>query len=415
MKLIAHLDRRLTSAGSATERYLRVQIEAPDHKGPTTRLPLNIALVIDRSGSMEGTKLEKAKEAAIFCLRNLTGADRAAVIAYDDEVRVVSPSRALTPEVKNQLISEIRSIRSGGSTNLAGGWLTGAQEVANHQHEANFLNRVILLSDGLANVGVIDPGELAHHASELRQRGVSTTTMGIGADFNEDLMEQIAIKGGGHFYFIENAKQIPDFLHRELGEVLSTSARRVALEVGLPAAIEARLLNSFEVDRAGPGLRVRLDDMIAGESRSLVFKLTVQPGATGATLPIRLALSYTDVETGESRAAHSSEATLTYASDADVAAEAPNSSVLEDAALLEAALAREAALRYDAEGNYAQSSASLSLAADYLLAVAPASPVASAEAMTLKEESAAATQGFGAFQRKALHYAKSARQQSRKK
>src|SRR3712207_1272127 len=130
----------------------------------------------------------------------------------------------------------------------------------------------------------------------FRSRGVSTTTMGIGADFNEDLMEQIAIKGGGHFYFIENAKQIPDFLHRELGEVLSTSARRVSLEVDLPAAVEARLLNSFEVDRAGAGLRVRLDDMIAGESRSLVFKLKVQPGSIGAILPIRLALSYTDVD-----------------------------------------------------------------------------------------------------------------------
>src|SRR5215210_1192955 len=106
MKLIAHLDRRLTATGKSTERYLRVQIEAPDHKGPSTRLPLNIALVIDRSGSMEGTKLDKAKEAAIFCLRNLTGADRAAVVAYDDEVRVVSPSRALSPDVKNQMMSE---------------------------------------------------------------------------------------------------------------------------------------------------------------------------------------------------------------------------------------------------------------------------------------------------------------------
>src|SRR5215204_5606570 len=136
MKLLAHLDRRLLPATGTTERYLRVQVIAPDNAGKNnSRLPLNLALVIDRSGSMEGSKLEKAKEAAIFCLRNLTGADRAAVVAYDDEVRVVSPSRALTPEVKNNIISEVRNIRSGGSTNLGGGWLTGAQEVAAHQHE----------------------------------------------------------------------------------------------------------------------------------------------------------------------------------------------------------------------------------------------------------------------------------------
>src|SRR5438034_3435910 len=128
MKLLAHLDRRLADATAPSERYLHVQIVAPDRPGSSTRLPLNLALVIDRSGSMAGSKLEKAKEAAIYCLRNLSGADRAAVVAYDDDVRVVAPSRVLTPEVKNQIISEVRTIRDGGSTNLGGGWLTGAQE-----------------------------------------------------------------------------------------------------------------------------------------------------------------------------------------------------------------------------------------------------------------------------------------------
>src|SRR6476659_7979247 len=115
MKIIANLDRRLTDANTAADRYLRVQVIAPDKTGPGTRLPLNLALIIDRSGSMAGTTLEKAKEAATFCLRNLAGADRAAIIAYDDEVRVVSPSKVLTPETKNQMIADVRMIQSGGS------------------------------------------------------------------------------------------------------------------------------------------------------------------------------------------------------------------------------------------------------------------------------------------------------------
>ncbi len=129
MKLVANLDRRLVPASAPiikTERYLRVQVYAGERTGPVNRLPLNLALVIDRSGSMAGTKLDKAKEAAIFCIRNLTDGDRAAVVAYDDEVRVVSPSRALTPEAKSRMIADIGAIESGGSTNLAGGWLTGA-------------------------------------------------------------------------------------------------------------------------------------------------------------------------------------------------------------------------------------------------------------------------------------------------
>ncbi len=415
MKVNANLDRRLVPSTDTAERYLRVQITAPEAASKSTRLPLNLALVIDRSGSMEGSKLEKAKEAAIFCLRNLTAADRAAIIAYDDDIRVVSPSRVLTAETKNSMISAVRDIRSGGSTNLGGGWLTGAQEVANHQHEAGYLNRAILLSDGLANVGITDPAELEHHASELRSRGVSTTTMGIGADFNEDLMERMAIKGGGHFYFIEHAKQIPDFLHRELGEVLSTSARNVVIELYLPAGVDAKLLNTFETDRVGAGMNVRLDDMIAGESRSALFKLTVRPGYVGTTIPLRVTVTYTDVDNGASRTVTTSEAVLTYATAVECEREQANPSVMEEVAMQEAARAREEALKYDAAGDYARSAQVLAGAANFVAAAAPASPVAQAEVDALKEESAQAPGGFTSIARKAMHYAKSTTQQSRKK
>jgi Ca-activated chloride channel homolog len=415
VKLSAHLDRRLAPADRSSERYLRVQVQAPDNAGPATRLPLNLALVIDRSGSMEGSKLEKAKEAVIFCLRNLTGADRAAIVSYDDDVRVVSPSRPLSPEVKNKMIGDVRAIYSGGSTNLGGGWLTGAQEVANHQRAANYLSRAILLSDGLANVGITDTGELGHHAAELRDRGVSTTTMGIGADFNEDLLEQMAIKGGGHFYFIEHARQIPDFLHRELGEVLSTCARRVTLELEVPEGVSPRLLNNFEVDRTGSHMRVRLDDMIAGEVRTLVFKLSIGPGAKGRTVPLEMRLTYVDVESGETRVTRSSEAALAFAGEAECASEKPNTSVTEDAVLLEAALAREEALRADAAGDYATSARKLAQTAAYLQSAAPASPAAMAEATALLDESAQAARGLDALKRKAMHYAHNARRQSRNK
>lgn len=414
LQLLANLDRRLVPTDRDAERYLRVQIVAPDASG-VRRMPLNVALVIDRSGSMAGTKLDKAKEAAIFCLRNLTGADRAAVVAYDDDVRVVSPSRTLTPETKNRLISEVRTIHSGGSTNLGGGWLTGAQEVANHLHEANYISRAILLSDGLANVGMVEPDELTHHAAELRLRGVSTTTMGIGADFNEDLLERMAITGGGHFYFIEDARQIPDLLQREFGEVLSTCARQVTLEVELPHGVRARLLNSFESDRDGKRIKVRLDDMIAGEVRTVIFKLSVREGAPAESLPISMSLAYNNVESGEREHARSSEASLTRARAADCDAETPNPEVLEDAALLEAALARDEALRYDRSGQHAQGAAMLAQAAGHLRAMAPASPAVAAEAATLADESRQAAQGLTEMARKEMHYTRSTRLNSRKK
>lgn len=415
MNIIANLDRRLVPSTETSTRFLRVSITAPSASHKAARLPLNLALIIDRSGSMSGSKLEKAKEAAIFCLRNLTETDRAAIIAYDDEVRVVSPSRILTPDAKNQMINAVREIRSGGSTNLGGGWLTGAQEVANYQHEKNYLNRAILLSDGLANVGIVEPSELEHHASELRQRGISTTTMGIGADFNEELMERMAIKGGGHFYFIEQARQIPDFLHRELGEVLATSARKVVIELYVPAGVDASLLNTFETDRVGAEMRVHLEDMMANEARSALFKLTVRPGYVGTTLPLRVSTSYTDVESGAGRTATTSEAVLTYATAAECERESADPTVMEEVALQEGARAREEALKYDAAGDLDMSARVLAGAAQYMAMAAPASPAAQAEVAALREESAEAAGGFTAVRRKALHYSKNTTQQSRKK
>jgi Ca-activated chloride channel family protein len=415
MKLSANLDRRYVPAGQPAERYLRLQLEAPERILSTRRLPLNLALVIDRSGSMAGIKLDKAREAVVFCLRHLAPTDRVAVVAYDHEVRVVSPSRLLTSDAKSKLINEVQAIQSGGNTNLGGGWLTGAEEVAQHLSEAGYLSRAILLSDGLANEGITDTNELAHHATQLRLRGISTTTIGIGADYNEDLLQQMALKGGGHFYFIEDARQIPDLLQSELGEVLATSARRVDLEMHLPELVRAQLLNNFEHVREGKHFSVRLDDMMAGEARSLVFKLEVSPGPLGSMLPIKWRVSYTDVETDRTLRLDGPEVVLTYASEEVCSRETADPAVMEDTALLQAAIAREEALAYDASGNYAMSAQSLQSAATYLRTYAPASPAAQADAAALDAEAAQAPSGFSALKRKALHYSQATRRQSRKK
>ena len=228
-------------------------------------------------------------------------------------------------------------------------------------------------------------------------------------------MERMAIQGGGHFYFIEDARQIPDFLHRELGEVLSTCARQVSLTLTLPPGVEAHLLNSFETERVDGGIRVRLDDMIAGEVRTLVWKLSARAGAEGVTLPLALQLRYTDADSGTQHTLESREAVLLATSPVECANEQPNAAVVEEAALLEVALARAEALRLDAAGQYAQAAATLGHAAVFLAAAAPASPVAQAEVDALRAEQAEAPGGLNAMARKAMHYAQSTRRQSRQK
>jgi len=407
----AEIDRRYVPTDRASECYLRVSIKVGKETPRSRRLPLTLALVLDRSGSMSGSKLDKAREAAAYCVRQLGADDQVAVVTYDDEVDIVGPVHAMTDRAKRRLLDDIRHIRSGGNTNLAGGWLTGAQEVA--AQTDGRLARVILLTDGLANVGMTDPTELAHHAAELRARGVSTTTMGIGADFNEDLLERMARHGGGHFYFIENAAQIADMLHRELGETLTTVARGVTLEVTLPPGVEANLLNDFELGGDRHCLRVRLDDLVAGESRAPVFRLIVQPGRDDTTLPLTARLRYQDVASGETRELRDDDSALTYATRARCEAERPNAAVQEEAELLNVARARESALRYDAAGDYAGSAAVLNQAAQRLQTIAPSSPAAQAQVAQLEAESQEATGGFAALRRKALHYSKSNSLQNR--
>ncbi|MFN8566275.1 MAG: VWA domain-containing protein [Kouleothrix sp.] len=115
-------------------------------------------------------------------------------------------------------------------TDISGGWLTGCREVAAYQ-AVEGIHRALLLTDGLANRGIIDIEELAQYARELRRRGVATSTFGVGLDFNEQLLEALA-EQGGHFYYIERPEQIPTVFRRELGELLTVVTRGVCVDRG---------------------------------------------------------------------------------------------------------------------------------------------------------------------------------------
>ena len=151
-------------------------------------------------------------------------------MVYDDVVDVVIESTHASAEARRGAIERLRSVEARGSTNLGEGWLRGCEQVAGHLVERG-VNRCLLLTDGLANVGITDPDELASHAAELRARGVSTSTFGVGNDFDERLLQAIADAGGGHFYYIADAPQIRDAITSEVGETLEVVARDVDLEI----------------------------------------------------------------------------------------------------------------------------------------------------------------------------------------
>lgn len=289
MKLSARLDRPLYGP-SGGRRYLWLRLEAPRRPPATDRPPLDIALVIDRSGSMAGDKIALARQAASRVAQLLRETDHCALVDYDDRVTVGSPITPVDESHRGRLATAIASIDARGNTDLFGGWLAGAEQLTDGA--TSRVHRVLLLTDGLANVGLTDPAEIQNHVRELNVHGVGTSTFGVGRDFDEFLLTGLAEAGGGHFYFVESAQQIPDYLSSELGELAAIVARDVT--VGINVSGHARLWCINEVPETGG--RFSMGDMSEAAIVDLFFALDVTPDNAGDII-LTVNVAWRDAET----------------------------------------------------------------------------------------------------------------------
>lgn len=265
-----------------------VRITPPLPEVHFPRPPLNLALVLDRSGSMAGArKMPYAIEAAQFAVQQLLPADRVSVTVFDDQVDRLVPST--TAEDKAGIVRKIATVQPRGSTNLHGGWAEGGRQARAHL-VPDGLNRVVLLSDGLANQGVTDPNAIAADVKGLAARGVSTTAMGLGDDYNEDLLEAMAQAGDGNYYYIESPVQLADLFTTELKGLMATAGQKVSLGVETgPGVAVADVLN--DLDRLPTG-RYKLPNLIVGMPVVAFLRLNVPArpaGADGLVVSIRVA------------------------------------------------------------------------------------------------------------------------------
>lgn len=409
--LTGQTDRPLIPANQTCDRYIWLTLRLPNPPRRTDRLPLNLSLIIDRSGSMSGDKLEYVKEAAIHALRLLAEADRASVIIYDDAVELLAPSRAITGDARDDMIRHIRQVRTGGMTNLSGGWFTGCDQIADFMTK-DYLNRALLLTDGLANVGMTDHEQLVMQAKELRRRGISTTTFGVGHDFNQFLLQGIADDGGGHFYFIDKPNQIPNYFQGELGELLTTVARELTLDLSLPPGVEVEVLNDTLHERLGQTVRLYWGDAYAGEIRHLGLKLKIPTRALGQDFPLTFTLRYED---SQQRQAMQVEGSIqfTVVTAATSEGQAVNEDVLREAGRLEAERAKMEALQHEQQGDVVGAQAALHRAGVVLNAAMPA-PVAGVLTQELDQMADEMQYGLTEGTRKAKHYQTYLVQRSRK-
>jgi len=272
------LDRRVLLAGPTQTTVIKIALDAPLMPLTDERSPVNLALVLDRSGSMSGSKIAKAREAAIEALHRLGANDLFALVAYDHEVKTLVSAQRI--KYSEGIEAQIRQIQPGGNTALFGAVSQGAAEVRKHS-DSNYVHRVVLLSDGIANVGPSNPADLARLGAALLKEGISVTTVGVGTDFNEDLMTQLAERSDGNHYFVESSQDLPRIFAAELGDVLSVVARKVIIEIECPPGVKPLRIIGREGRIKGQKVEVRMNQIYGGQQKYALVEVEVpisQPG-----------------------------------------------------------------------------------------------------------------------------------------
>jgi Ca-activated chloride channel homolog len=393
------------SGGEAT-LLVRISAATEDETETSRAAPLDVAFVLDRSGSMQGGKLDLAKEGVDLAVARLRDADRAALVVYDDEVDIVQPLAPATPRLKASLRLALHGVDPGGSTYLSGGWIAGchqlaeAKPVSNADATATRIRRVILLTDGLANVGILDPGMLARHAGELRRRGIATTTVGVGQDFDEGLLSAMAEAGGGNFQYVADPEGLRAFFAHELQELFSVAATGLAITLVLAPGVDAELVSAFPADARENALEVAIGDLPAGDEIDLVFTVRSGRGNAGDLLPVGVTACWTDPRADARGEVNAALEPLRRVEEGEVTAATPDDLVVERAARQRAAAERRAGLELDRAGRFAESRARMRRSQDFL-AAAPMTPEVQDDfAVSMALASAPPTSAYGSHTRK---------------
>lgn len=296
LELEARLDRGAILQGRTEERFLAITISAPDDLGETFRHPVDIGVVMDASGSMSARgKVDYAKSAAKLLASNMESGDVYSLVTFSDDASVVIPATPVTDA--HALHRAVDRILEGGGTNLYAGLDKGAGEVRRSLGDGH-VGRVVLLSDGHANVGITDPDALGRYVATLASQGVTVSTVGLGLDYNEDLLARLADLGGGTYDFVDDPRELQAVFTDELERTASIVARSTVVTVELPLGVEPLEVIGWDATPTSNGWKVSLGDVYAGETRKIVARVRVQADALGEMPVASVGAAYHDVVDG---------------------------------------------------------------------------------------------------------------------
>jgi Ca-activated chloride channel family protein len=279
VRLRVEMDRPVLPAGRTERAVVKIALDGTRLAKVEQRAPLNLTLVLDRSGSMSGDKIENAKAAALEAVRHLAADDVFSLVIFDHEVETLIPAMRVgdgrTAEYR------IRSISARGNTAIYAGVTQGVAELRKNLEDRRYTHRLILLSDGMANKGPSTPDDFARLGQALLRERISVSTIGLGLDYNEDLMTRLAGKSDGNTYFVSSSRDLTSIFNAELGDVLNVVARRVIVTIDFPAGVRPLEFVGREGSIRGQTAVFELNQLYGGQEKFALVEVEVSSARAG--------------------------------------------------------------------------------------------------------------------------------------
>ena len=384
----ASLDKSVLRAGEKQTAYLRIVIGAA--KRPQAhRAPMNIALVIDRSGSMSSDRrIENARKAAQLAVDRLGRDDILAVVSYDDKVEIEVPATKVTDG--DSIKDKIGRLKPRGSTAIHAGLLAGADEIRKFKSKER-VNRIILLSDGLANVGPSKASDFVSLGKELASEGITVSTLGLGTGYNEDLMAGLARAADGGHAFVQESADLSNFIAKEFDDTLGIVGQQAEIIVTLNEGISPVRTLGRNAEISGNRITYKVGALFGGAEQILVAEVTVSGLSVAEQREIaKIEVGYIDPATGQ-RVSASEVAKAGFSEDREACDKSLNPMVEREVATLLSREARQEAVRLRDEGKVEEARRKFDDNAKFLSAKKAALPAAAQEYQPLNDEINAST------------------------
>jgi len=345
--------------------YLYVDLKADKIESGASRTPLNVSIVIDKSGSMsEKNKLEYVKKSVVYIIDQLESDDYVSVVTYDDYVNVLQRSSIVTD--KYELRNKISDIKPGGYTNLSGGMFEGYEQV-NRTFSRGYVNRVLLLSDGLANVGITDRHELAGKVRDKNRRdGITISTFGVGNDFNENLMADIADYGKGNYYYIRNSTDIPDIFAAEMNGIKNMVGQGAKIKIHFPEEyLSLNKVYGYPYEIEGDDVVIDFKDVFSDQNKAVLLKFDIKK-SINRKLEFDSELTYEDVTSNLRSVKENNTCVIEPVKSTAEFEKGYDDNVRQNIAVFEANDLMEQALKDADDGNYDMAKLKLQRGQEYM-------------------------------------------------